>query len=132
MDNFPPSNRIDQATRALRISILLAAALLTAGGSIISQQSQSTRDLGRILQLVGYAIFAAVIAFLIAAHIRFWGMKQSLIPTSRRVCLRVPFDVPFFLKHQQLMLFMVGHLGSSCFWPVLGRSLYLRNSPGDL
>lgn len=100
MDNFPPSNRIDQATRALRISILLAAALLTAGGSLISQPSQSTRDLGRILQLVGYAIFAAVIAFLIAAHIRFWGMKQSLIPTSRRVGLRLPFYVPCLIKYK--------------------------------
>ncbi|CAG9983615.1 unnamed protein product [Clonostachys byssicola] len=97
MDNFPPSKRIDQATRALRISILLAAILLTVGGSLISQPSQSTRDLGRILQLVGYAIFAAVIAFLIAAHIRFWSMKQSLIPTSRRVILGALASGPFLV-----------------------------------
>jgi hypothetical protein len=85
MDNFPPSKRTVAAHKVLRIAIIIATGLLTAGGSIISQESQSTRNTGRILQFVGYAIFAALIAFFFGAHVRFYHMRHSFIPTSRKV-----------------------------------------------
>lgn len=85
MDNYPPSKRTQAAHKLLRIAILIATGLLVGGGSIISQESKSTRDIGRTLQLVGYAVFAALICFFFGAHVRFFRMRHSFIPTSRKV-----------------------------------------------
>jgi hypothetical protein len=87
MDNFPPSKSTVKLTKAVRISVLIAVALLSSGGSIISQDDENVRKTGRILQLAGYGLFAALLIYLIGALARFWSMRRSLTPCSRRVRL---------------------------------------------
>jgi hypothetical protein len=85
MDNFPPSKKTVLLTKAMRISVIVAIALLSSGGSIISQDDENVRKIGRILQLAGYGLFAALLIYLIGALTRFWSMRRSLTPCSRRV-----------------------------------------------
>ena len=68
----------------VRLAVVPAIGLLTAGGAL--DGSASTMNLAKILALLGYAIFAAMLAVLIAIETHFLVMKKSsLIPTSQRV-----------------------------------------------
>ncbi|VUC36210.1 unnamed protein product [Clonostachys rosea] len=125
MDNYPPSKRIDMAARMLRIAILIATGLLIGGGSIISQDSKSTRDTGRILQIVGYAVFAALICFFFGAQVRFFRMRHSFIPTSRKVNLAALAATPFLaLRCAYGILQVTFEFNAATLWnPVYGSAV---------
>ncbi|CAH0053687.1 unnamed protein product [Clonostachys solani] len=125
MDNYPPSKRTQAAHKLLRIAILIATGLLIGGGSIISQDSKTTRDIGRTLQLVGYAVFAALICFFFGAHVRFFRMRHSFIPTSRKVNLAALAALPFLaLRCAYGILQVTFEFNAATVWnPVYGSAV---------
>jgi hypothetical protein len=65
----------------LRLSFLPPTALLIAGGSIVADNPH----LGRILTLVGYALFAVLLLLLIGIELYLWTMRARLIASSNKV-----------------------------------------------
>jgi len=70
-----------QVLKGLRLAFIPAVAFLSAGGGVGS----SSQNLGRILSLVGYIVFAAILITLIALEIRLWIDRGRLSAASWKV-----------------------------------------------
>lgn len=81
MDNYSHSPHSNRIGKGLRLSFVVAIALLAAGGGL----SSVNKSVSRILSLVGYIVFAVVLAILIAMELYFLRKRSELIPTSRKV-----------------------------------------------
>jgi hypothetical protein len=81
MDNFSHVPSMPKIVKLMRLSFVPAIGLLAAGGGIVSTQP----NLGRILTLVGYALFAALLCTLIGIELYLLRISSTLIPSSRKV-----------------------------------------------
>ena len=80
-DNYSQHPQSHKIVKLLRLSFGLAVGCLAAGGGVLSVSI----DLARILSLVGYIIFAVVLAVLIAMEMYFFTRRHDLIESSRKV-----------------------------------------------
>lgn len=85
MDKYGEHPNSTRFAMSIRISLVGAAALLAAGGGVAGENTQSSRHLGRILALLGYILFAAVLAILLAMGLWFWTQRFTLKSGSRTV-----------------------------------------------
>ena len=85
MDNFSHKTITNRITVSLRLSFIAAAGLLGAGGGVSSGSTKSSQNLGRWLTLAGYIVFAVVLVTLVFIELYFWTIRESLIPSSRKV-----------------------------------------------
>lgn len=60
---------------------MAAVGLLIAGGSILA----TSPNLGRILALVGYVLFAFILCGLVGIEVYLWRQRKRFIQSSRRV-----------------------------------------------
>ena len=81
MDNYSHNPHSSRIAKGIRLSFVVAIALLVSGGALGS----SNQNTARILSLVGYIVFAVVLAILIAMELWFLRKRAELIPSSRMV-----------------------------------------------
>jgi hypothetical protein len=72
----------------MRLTFIGAAALLTAGGSVASNQPH----LGKWLSLAGYILFAVTLGITIALELFFLMKRGRLISSSRRVSIQQTYS----------------------------------------
>lgn len=93
MDNHAASPTHAKISKALRLLIVAATALLGAGGGLASTQPAVAHD----LTLAGYILFAVELLFLFAVQTHSFLARQSLLPSSRRVLTSAMAAFPFLM-----------------------------------
>lgn len=91
MDNYSHNPNSAKVAKLLRIAFTAAAILLAAGGGL----SSTNRSISKILSLVGYVLFAVVLATLIAMQFYFLKKKSTLLPASQKVLSGALLSSPF-------------------------------------
>lgn len=86
LDNYSSNPRTNKIGTILRLCIVIAIGLLAAGGGVSSIGTPSAMNTSRTLTLVGYIVFAVVLAVLISMMSYFWRKKHTLLPSSQTVC----------------------------------------------
>lgn len=81
IDNYSHNPHSTTIAQGIRLASVVAVALLVAGGAIVSDNEHT----GRILSLVGYIVFAVVLATLIAMELWFFRKQSELTASSRKV-----------------------------------------------
>ena len=81
LDNYSHNPWSDRIALGLRLALVVAIGLISAGGGLYS----SDRSTARVLSLVGYIIFSVMLAILVAMELYFFMKRSELIPTSRKV-----------------------------------------------
>ena len=106
---------------AMRLVFIGAAALLTAGGSVASDQPH----LGKWLSLAGYIVFAVALGIIIALELFFLVKRDRLLPSSRRVsiqwpCTKLVTDADDFTQVLYGSLLAAPFIVLRCIYGILG------------
>lgn len=112
MDNYSHNPNSAKIAKVLRIAFTAAAILLAAGGGL----SSTNRSISKILSLVGYVLFAVVLATLIAMQVYFFQKKSTLLPASQKVLSGALLASPFLALRTVYGLIETsqsGHVGTT-------------------
>lgn len=86
LDNYSSNPRANKIGVIMRLCIFVAIGLLSAGGGVSSIGTPSAMNTSRTLTLVGYIVFAVMLAVLISMMAFFWRKKHTLLSSSQIVC----------------------------------------------
>ncbi|KAL7955787.1 hypothetical protein V8C34DRAFT_290715 [Trichoderma compactum] len=97
LDNYSSNPRANKFGVIMRLCIFVAIGLLSAGGGVSSIGTPSAMNTSRTLTLVGYIVFAVMLAVLISIMAFFWRKKHTLLPSSQTVLRGGLLASPFLI-----------------------------------
>lgn len=79
-DNFSHSQHSHRIVKGIRLSFVVAVALLVSGGALSSVNERTSRA----LSLAGYIFFAVILGALMVMELWFLSKRPELIPSSQK------------------------------------------------
>lgn len=121
LDNFSNNTRTDRLFTGLRVSFLPAIAFLSAGSSLATTQPK----LSLTFSLIGYVLFAIILATIIAIQVYFWTKRNALIPSSHTILQGALLAAPFLIVRNIYGILEIGNQSNlkSIWDPVYGSAV---------